>query len=267
MSQRSVVGWLILVAALAVPAVLFWNWWGKMKAQSPQESARKAAASAFGGLSSQGVPATPLAAGATAQAEAVPAASTGVIPAAQAAQNPPPSSPAPQASAVPPTAPAAPGAAALPPAGPAAPPAAPVAGQNPVPVAPGAAAPAAGQAAARSDVIEYNPSTNRDPTLSPVDIKRMAQEALQKELSMRQIMEEARRPKDEPKKVVHNEPPIETRIQLYGIIATPNGISALVNDSIVSEGDRILGATVKKITTGTVVFEYRKRTFIKRVSK
>jgi hypothetical protein len=112
-----------------------------------------------------------------------------------------------------------------------------------------------------------DPNITRDPTMSPVDLKRLAQEALQREMARRQVRNEAERIKTPRRPERPAEPPIDSRIELYGIVATPHGISAMVNDRILNEGDRIFGAIVKKITTNTVIFEYKKRTFYKRVSK
>ena len=60
---------------------------------------------------------------------------------------------------------------------------------------------------------------------------------------------------------------LEQRIEVYGVVATPNGIEALINDRRVREGDTVLGAKVKKITTGRIRFEYRGRVFEKKVSQ
>ena len=121
----------------------------------------------------------------------------------------------------------------------------------------------ASRGAADPDAIEYSPNTMRDPMVSPFDLKRLAREREEKEM-IRGEVEAAARPV-KPKKV--QETPIEQRIEVYGVVATPNGIEALINDRRVREGDTVLGAKVKKITTGRIRFEYRGRVFEKKVSQ
>lgn len=136
-----------------------------------------------------------------------------------------------------------------------APPSAPAAARQPAP-----APPTAAQAQAPAG---YNPRTPRDPTLSPNDVKRLAQLALEREAARRQAESGAagRRPKKRA------EPPIESRLRLMGIISSPRGDSAIVNDVIVHEGDRILGARVRRIAGNTVTFEHKKRVFSKSMRK
>ena len=79
--MRSFLGWLLLLAALAVPAVFFYNWWMKMQAPPASEVVRKQGGAAFGKVKSGG-PSNPiatqpvLAAGTTDQATSVASSTT-----------------------------------------------------------------------------------------------------------------------------------------------------------------------------------------------
>ncbi|HAH07921.1 MAG TPA: hypothetical protein DCM05_15590 [Elusimicrobia bacterium] len=254
MSHKAVT-WLILAAVLVVPAVLFYNWLGKMKAQTTPTTAE--------------LPRKADAAVSTAAAAATPFTPSQASTAAAAPQDPPPQ----LASMGGATAPADPAAAQ--PANPEAP--APPA-QSPPAAADIQAQPGQGGQAAQpthaplragEKPIEYAPATSRDPTISPIDVKRKLQEAEQKRLideEKQRQYEEIRAPKT-VRKERPAEPPIEERIHLYGVVSTPSGRAAIVNDGTAYEGDTVMGAVIKRITTNTVFFQYRGRTFSKKVTK
>ncbi|MFA6093525.1 MAG: hypothetical protein WCU88_12005 [Elusimicrobiota bacterium] len=236
-------GWLLLLAALALPAVFCWNWWNRTHAQKP-ETALSGMKAPFSSNAQAAAPAAPT---------APPPAPAAAVPAGKAlpprTASAPMEQPAPAQAATP--APAAP----LPEK--ALEPAPAIASTQPLSAAP---PPTRHSGLPR---IEYNPASPRDPTLSPVDYKHRAQDDLQKELNRRETLQAARGSlaREDPASV-------EDRIHVLGIIGNPNGkINAIIDERIVSEGDRVFGATIKRITSGTVVFEYRKRTFIKRVPK
>ncbi|MBI5242602.1 MAG: hypothetical protein HY922_02825 [Elusimicrobia bacterium] len=270
------IGWIIILAALAVPAFLFYNWLGKMKAQTqPIEVHRKPEGGAFGGAGSQVRPSTGAAAGDRAlsrgsvtepSGEGMPLpsvvrerpASEG-LPGAAAAVSTWTVSAAPSAPAPQPQNPENPAAAA-----------AAQAAQDPgfgIGVSQAAAQAAASAKRPGTPTVEYNPSTQRDPTISPVDLKKMAVEKQRKDLIEAEMRDEALNAKKPKKKEAKAEPSCEERLQLFGIISMPSGNAAIVNNSTVREGDAIEGAVVKKITTGTVVFQCRGRPIIKKVSK
>ncbi|MEK7746420.1 MAG: hypothetical protein AAB576_07130 [Elusimicrobiota bacterium] len=248
MSQKSLFGWGILAVALAVPAVLVWN--VRMKIKSVQPVEYKVKASPPPGAS----PVSETQAGTQAPAGAQ-SASTG------AAAGAPPAAQDPAAQTAQPPQPSAQAALPSPPAG--------EEGPSPAPFVPSEASASAATLVSASrgpadpDAIEYSPNTMRDPMVSPFDLKRLAREREEKEM-IRGEVEAAARPA-KPKKV--QETPIEQRIEVYGVVATPNGIEALINDRRVREGDSVLGAKVKKITTGRIRFEYRGRVFEKKVSQ
>jgi hypothetical protein len=249
MSQKALT-WLILAVVLAVPAVLFYNWLGKMKAQTtptaefPRKPESGVAASTDAPTATPFTPSPANAASAsTAAAPGGPAAASGQAPAAAPAGQP-------AAAAVPDAAPVNTTAAAAPAAEPVGTTQAPArkTGEKP---------------------IEYAPSTSRDPTFSPLDVKRKLQDA-ERQRIIEQEKEAQYTEMRQPKKVKKEgpkEPPIEDRIQLYGIISTPNGKAAIVNDGTTYEGDTVMGAVIKRITTNTVVFQYHGKTFTKRVTK
>lgn len=204
---RSTLGWLILVAGLAVPAVLFWRWREQMKTQAyPEASAQGAQPQgAFSGMSSASALPNPVAGGASSTAT-VSAAPTEVSTAAVSA--------------------------------------------------PVAAASATAQGQEQGPV--FAPKSDRDPMLSPVDRKKLLDEMLARDNPVQTRSEQPRRPA---------RPRPESRLKLYGIVATPNGITALINDRVLKAGDKIDGIVVERITTKMVVFRHKNRTFTMKLDK
>ena len=54
-------------------------------------------------------------------------------------------------------------------------------------------------------------------------------------------------------------------MELQGIISTPEGRGAIINDEIYYRGDKVLGATIHRITASSVLFRYRGKTFYKKM--
>ncbi|MFH1723143.1 MAG: hypothetical protein ABII00_00835 [Elusimicrobiota bacterium] len=267
MKTRSLLGWVILLGALAVPAVFFWSWWTKMQTETTFEvKQRVPEGSAFGDvrtMPAEGVP------GSEEPGQGAPPADGGEEDAADDAMEPGDEAPEPEEDA----------AGATPDAGAAAPPSGtPEAGQGaeapgepPATAVPVPADDAGGRDASMDESrerIEYSPKTTRDPTLSLADLRELAKMRLAK-MKARAEVQKALQPKPKKeKKVIVRQRSICERIELQGIVATPNGIAALVNDNVMKEGDEILGAVIKRITTRTVVFGQGRRTLcVKRVQK
>lgn len=226
-------GWLILAAALAVPGLLSFNWWSRLKAERDRSVSTKARGRAAEGNVFQTAPAA-------AKPVNPPAAST-TAPAA-----------APEAPPVAPRPPATPAAAASP---------ATVPSEAPV----AAVAVAASSSPAAVVVLP------RDPMLSPLDLAALREAEIAKERARLEIEEANRRANRPPAKRVL--PPVEKRIELQGIVATPGGGSlAIVNGATVSSGESfpIAGyagkVRVLKISAMGVTFEYKKRRFTKNVN-
>jgi len=283
MKTRSILGWVILLGALAVPAVLFQRWWTQLKQPATFTVQQK------------GVPPG----GAFGDARSDQAGSLG-----NPIQPPPGAAP-----------PAGPGQAALPPRGmdrpapPAmngsaypgdsgsaspAPPArggafppgtsGPPSGMGTTPAASqGSPSGSAGRNAAAplqdrppkkrvgKAAIEYRPKSSRDPMLSLADLRAIAKEKYAKELARREMIE-ASRPKPKAKKAARKTAKPKTdackKLDLQGIVSTPTGSGAIVNDEVRYQGDSIFGLTIKRITTRTVVFAQGRRTAcVKRVSR
>ena len=228
-------GWILLIGALAVPAVLFFKWWTQMKAAQTVEARQSVPSSTpFGGSSAPSAP------------EPAPAAAQ-----AEQPQDPPSGgaeSPAPEAAA--PAGSASPGAAA------------PVQAEETQSPAPEPAQAAPTGLAGKQ--IEYMPKTTRDPTLSVADLRELAKQRMAVEMSRRQV-EEAAKPQPVAKRPPP--PPLCDTIDLQGIIGTGGSIKAIVNDQIVGEGDVVDGALVERLTTRTVVFKRGRKTCMKRVTK
>jgi len=246
---KSLLGWLILLGALAVPAVLFYQWWTQMQKTTTFEAKQKVPeGGAFEGVRSgqegAGAPGAPEASGAP----------DGAAPSAPAV----PAAGAPGEAAAAPVAAAA-TAAGAPPVG------APGAGAvAPAPASPAPSGPARSDGKAR---IEYSPKTTRDPTLSLADLRELAKQKYLKEMNRRDMIEAAK-PKELKRPSGPTGDELCAKIDLQGLIGTPDGSAAIINDEVRHVGDRVGGLEVKHITTRTVVFAQGKRTVcVKRVSR
>lgn len=252
-------GWAILAAALAIPGLLFYNWWSHLKAERQRSISQKARTR----VPEAGVFATPAPGGdklvnPVSASTAAPAADPAAAAAAAAA--------APGASSA--TAGGLPGAT---PAAAAAPAAtdpallAAAAAGAPTGAAPGGAS-ASVTVSTGAVLVAALP---RDPMLSPMDIVRMQQEEMEKRLAeeaMRRAMEEKKRPKPKP------QIDIRSFVDLQGIVANPDGENkAIVNDVVVGAGETFdaRGHEVKvvRISPAGVTFQYKGKRFVKSVSR
>jgi hypothetical protein len=234
--------WLLPLAVLSIPGLMYYFWWNRLDAQQSQQAdgahRHLAEGSAFGSSSRASRLSNPIAA----------SASSTVMVAAKV-QPPPTANPNPS------PLPAAPAVAAPKPQAPAvvsAPP-------KPASVSASAAAPAVSSAAAQgADLIVIS----RDPMLSPMDMARLEQvelERKQRELEIR----------GEIKKQQKREPAFDTRIELEGIVSSADGNNkAIINGEMVGVGDMVLDeAKVLKITSDSVVFLHGGRRFVKTIGK
>lgn len=279
MSGKGALGWLILMVALAVPAFMFWNWW-KLLNNKPREGSRPAQGPVFEKTQMAGNLQNPLN-NPGAQAGNPPAGVDASSAAATAAPaQPGAAAPVAQNSSAPGTANAAETPAPPPGAQPAAPPhAAPPDGAmaqapTPPPSDPAAPPPAPMAAAALAEPgLRYQPKVHRDPMLSPMDIKKLAEIALEEEDRKRREQDELERLKRKPTKVKVAAPPIETLVNLYGITAVPGSITAIVEvlggeSQVVRPGDRLSnGVRIMKITQTTVYFQYKAKKWARTISK
>ncbi|HBL17884.1 MAG TPA: hypothetical protein DD417_14325 [Elusimicrobia bacterium] len=255
MKAKSLLGWLILLGALAVPAVLFYQWWTQMQKTTTFEAKQKVPeGGAFEGVRSgqegAGAPGAPGAPG-TPEASGAPDGAASSAPAVPAAGAPGEAAVAPVAAAA--------TAAGAPPVG------APGAGAvAPAPASPAPSGPARSDGKAR---IEYSPKTTRDPTLSLADLRELAKQKYLKEMNRRDMIEAAK-PKELKRPSGPTGDELCAKIDLQGLIGTPDGSAAIINDEVRHVGDRVGGLEVKHITTRTVVFAQGKRTVcVKRVSR
>ena len=276
MSGKGSLGWLILAVALAVPAFMFWNWW-KLLNNRPADVGRKAASGqVFPGMKNPLAPST-------ATATSAPAAPAGVASStASAAPNPQTAVPAPAPAAVPATPGSAFAATPAPqvPKAPESPAQAGPPGGEQKQAAPSAAAPApqapgSKPAGEEEPTLRFTPKLDRDPTLSPMDIKKLAQIALEQEWEKERLRKEA----EEAERRKHYKPPppkpidITTTIRLMGITAVPGSVTAIVavgNDDgeIVRIGDRLRnGVQVIKMNPTAVWFKYKNKIWQRSVNK
>jgi hypothetical protein len=240
---RGGLGWVILAAALAVPGFLLFNSWSRLKTERDHSVSQNARKRAEGGVFE-----TSPAAGRLVNPIASTAAPAGAPPGAAPAKTP-----------------AAPGAA-LAAAGAPSGAAPPGAAQPMPPPAPAASAPDAAAMAVSSMTTVVLP---RDPMLSPLDLVRIQEAALEEEERKQRLLEEARHKNDPVRRPAKPKlKPIETRIELQGIVAKPDGYNlAIVNGSTVNPGDRFTvegypgKVSILKISSSEVTMQYQGRKF------
>ncbi|MFI5348490.1 MAG: hypothetical protein ACHQ2Z_03015 [Elusimicrobiota bacterium] len=244
---RGGLGWAILVAALAVPGFLFYNWWSHLKAERDHSISAKASKRADGGVFQTPPPSSgrlinPMTSSSSAPAGLPPAAAAPRPIAASVMPLPAAATPAPamKTAGTPPAAAA--------PAG--APPSRPAGTAPPAPVA-AAVLPATGTIV-----------LTRDPTLSPLDLVRLREEE-QAEAARQWALTHATKG-ERPKK--HNRP-IESRIELQGIVAKDGVNLAMINGLTVSSGESLSvngypgKVKILKITASTVTLDYKGKKF------
>jgi hypothetical protein len=237
----SLVGWLLLAAILAVPSFLFYNWWSNNKkneaaVQVPVQSV--STATIF-----PGAPETPAAITQsfpqphkTAPAATPPADNAAVSMAPVPVRKSAPQTAAPESAAHVSTAAVK----------------SPRAAQSIAAVqastAPAAQAHISTQTALTS---YYNPKSDRDPTITPAEYRKMKEE------------EEARREEERQRQLALRRQPkeagCESRITLQGIV----GNNALINGDVYSVGNTVQGAKLLKIGSNYVIGECKGKRFRK----
>ena len=244
-------GWLILAAALAVPGFLFYNWWSHLKAERDHAISAKASKRADGGVFQTPPPLAGRLVNPMAPSTGAPA---GFAPAPGTASTSAPAGFAP-ATAMTPAAMSAPNPSALPMAG-----AAP-AGTMPAALSTGAVSASPGAVVASTATIVLS----RDPMMSPMDQVRLQEAVLAEEARLRALAD-ANRP--QAKRVVKKkvQPPIESKIELQGIVAKSDGDNlAIINGATVNPGESFTVDNYKgkvkvlKITSSEVTLDYNGR--------
>ncbi|MCX5789932.1 MAG: hypothetical protein NTX64_15730 [Elusimicrobia bacterium] len=123
--------------------------------------------------------------------------------------------------------------------------------------------------------MRFNPKLDRDPTLSPMDIKKLAQIALEQEWEKERLRKEA---VERERRANYRPPPpkpidIRTTIKLMGITAVPGSVTAIVavgsdDGEIVRIGDKLRnGVQVIKMNPNVVWFKYKNIVWQRSVSK
>lgn len=241
-SIGGVIGWFALIAALAVPAFLFYNWWSKMNAEKKEQTqgssfqvktpifeksedarlssgrqspAKQGSPTEGGGqLAIPGTIKKPQVIRPSEQDAAVTYSGTS---SGKSARSPSPngkgSSRTPQQEA------------------------------------------ALIQAASAQAKVAFSPKVDRDPTLSLEEIDWLRDE------------DERRRMMWKDKKPVKRKKRPEQMVILQGIIETEKGIQAIINGGAYKQGSFIRGIRVVKIRASSVVFDYKGRRFVKRLSQ
>ncbi len=225
-SLSSLLGWMLLVAVLAVPSFLFYNWWMKSKQQSSAELTQApVSANIFPSAdktheTSQILYSTPVPA-------AQPAAVTTYPAAGNAVQDAPGSTPRPAPAAAVSTA-----AASVAPAQP-------------------AASPDVSASTQTKKNSYFDPKSDRDPTLSPADYSRI------KEVEMQRKEDESRQKRERTK--VEKKESCESRLVLQGIV----GKAVIINGEMYYAGQTIYGAKITKVGTDYILGECKGKKFKK----
>jgi hypothetical protein len=120
--------------------------------------------------------------------------------------------------------------------------------QSTGPVTARAQAPAS---AGNAEVSYFNPKTTRDPTVSPEEYDAIAEEEERTREAERQRLMESRRKTKESTG--------ENRIKLQGVV----GVNAIINNDMCSVGDTVNGVKVIKIGENYVIGEYKGKKFRK----
>ena len=243
----AMVGWLLLVAVLAVPSFLFYNWLSKSKRQNQAELAHEPMAGSVFPSEKSGQPAGARQAPAAASQQAVKAdAPRPAAPAVQPDKAVPASLPAEETDG--PIEEQAPSASSNPPAA--------ALQSAQAPAVPAAAQQGEGQSqvavSTGPKLISYfNPKTARDPTFTPDDYRRIKEEQRQRE--------EAERARLEAERSRPREPGPETRISLQGIV----GSAAIINGDMYSVGQTVRGVKILRIGADYITAEYKGKRFKK----
>ena len=246
---RGGLGWAILIAALAVPGFLFYNWWSHLKAEHDHSISAKASKRADGGMFQTPPPSTarlinPMASSTNVPAGYPPAASAARLPFAPPVTMPARTTPAAKMPVA--TTPAATIPAATPPASSSAT----IAGRTPPPAA------SAGPVSSTATFV-----LSRDPMMSPLDAVRLQEAALAEEERLRELNHHARPAKKAAQR------PIESRIELQGIVGQDGNNMAMINGLTVSAGESLAVAgypgkvKIVKITASAVTLDYKGRKF------
>ena len=225
-SLSSLLGWLLLVAVLAVPSFLFYNWWTKSKQQASAELAQSPApanifpAADRNSATAQVLLSTSAAAPQPAPFPSRPAANPAVQDAPGPEARPAPAAAVSTAAAV---------------------------------TAPVSTASVQGVAVSTQTkkASYFSPKGDRDPTLSPDDYRRI------KEAEMaRKEAEEAAAKKD---RIVQKKDSCESRLKLQGIV----GSAVIINGDMYYAGQTIYGAKILKVGPDYILGECKGKKFRK----
>jgi hypothetical protein len=248
---RGNLGWLILAAALAVPGFLFYNWSSRLKSEHDRGVSAKARTRAEGGVFQTapvgGRLVNPMAPSTSAPAGFPPRPAGDPRPKQAVAAVPAPAAPVPAPSAA---------------ARPSPLPAATAAVPAPAP-APTEAAPEAVAASSSAAVV-----LPRDPMMSPLDLVRIQEAQIEAAARAQALLDEEARRRNRRHAAPPKPKPIETKIELQGIVAGPTGENlAIINGLTVNTGEKFAvegyagKVAVRKITATDVTLEYSGRKF------
>ena len=104
--------------------------------------------------------------------------------------------------------------------------------------------------------VTFSPKVDRDPTLSQEDMDWLRDEEERRRMTWQ---------KDKEPEKIKQRP--EDMVVLQGIIETAKGKEAIINGGAYKQGSFVRGMRVVQIRSTSVVFEYKGRRFVKRMSQ
>ena len=129
-----------------------------------------------------------------------------------------------------------------------------------------AAAPTPSAATVEAPAAVAEIALPRDPMLSPLDKVRLAEAEALQERARHEVEQQAGR-KERTTASRLPEKSGRERVDLQGIVSNGEGDKAIINGETFSEGDKVAGVTIVKITQSGVVFSFHNKRFIKSISK
>ncbi|MFA6004136.1 MAG: general secretion pathway protein GspB [Elusimicrobiota bacterium] len=238
MMNKSSVGWVLLVVALAVPGLLFYRWYAHQdRAQKKELNVKVRSRIPEGGpfatppsnsnklVNPMSVAAQPKSAPA---APAAPAPKTAAAPALPKPMMPVPAMPKPAAPAP----------------------------ALPAPAMPAPALPA--PAEPPPDAKAY--LSWRDPTLSPYDQVQLDREEAERQMRLQDFQNQPAMPRARRRRP-------STAINLQGIVSSEGTNRAIINGEIVRQGQTINGVKIIRITPQSVIFMQNNKRFTKTISR
>lgn len=114
-----------------------------------------------------------------------------------------------------------------------------------------------------AETIEFKPTSLRDPTLSPDDLRAIARR--KRELGLKAQKEQQIQVVQ--KRAIDPFEAVKRKIEVQGVLNNEEGILAIINNQILKKGDEIFGARILQILGNRIILKYQNKVFEKRVKQ